>query len=60
LYRIANQFKQPLHESLKDLAVNDYPYTVQFVIHKRMQLESWLELPEEKQPPKDIGINLMR
>jgi hypothetical protein len=54
LFRIAREFKQPLHESLKDLSIYDYPYSIQFVIHKRMQVESWLELPEDKQPPKDI------
>jgi len=54
LFRIAREFKQPLHESLKSLAVNEYPYSIQFLIHKRMQVESWYELPKEKQPPQDI------
>jgi len=35
-------------------AVFDLPYTLSFVIRKRMQIDSWMELPKEKRPPESI------
>ena len=34
--------------------VFDLPYTISFVIRKRMQIDSWMELPKEKRPPESI------
>ena len=34
--------------------VFDLPYTISFVIRKRMQVDSWMELPKEKRPPEYI------
>lgn len=35
-------------------SVVDLPYTISFLIRKRMQIDSWLELPKEKRPPESI------
>ena len=43
---------QPIHHSLAGTA--EYPYTISFVIRKRLQYDSFLELPKEKVPPDDI------
>ena len=34
--------------------VFDLPYTLSFAIRKRMQIDSWMELPKEKRPPESI------
>lgn len=54
VWRIVRELKYPLHNSLKQLSVSEYPYTVNFVIKRRLQLDSYLELPEEKRPPRSI------
>lgn len=54
LWHIVKKLSIPLHDSLKDLSVNDYPYTVTFLIKRRMQIDSYLELPEDKRPPKSL------
>jgi hypothetical protein len=43
---------QPIHHSLR--SVMDYPYTISYAIRKRMQYDSFLELPKDKQPPDNI------
>jgi hypothetical protein len=37
--------------------VVDYPYSVSYAIRKRLQYDSFLELPKEKQPPDDMWDN---
>lgn len=32
----------------------DYPYTIHYCIKKSLQIESFFELPKDKQPPKSI------
>ena len=54
MWRIVKDLKQPLHNSLRNLSIYDYPYTVGYVIKRRMLIDSFLELPKEKQPPKSI------
>lgn len=54
VWRIVKDLNYPLHNSLLDLAVFDYPHTINYVIKRRMQLDSYLELPEDKRPPRDI------
>lgn len=49
---IAKAIGQPIHRSL--FGISEYPYTVSFAIKKRMQYDSFLELPKEKQPPDNI------
>jgi len=36
------------------MSVLDYPHTVNYVIKRRMQIDSFLELPEDKRPPRAI------
>jgi hypothetical protein len=36
------------------MSVSDYPFTISFVLKRRMQLDSYLELPEDKRPPRSI------
>ena len=54
IWRIVKELKYPLSTSLNGLAVSEYPYTINFVMKRRMQLDSYLELPEEKRPPRSI------
>lgn len=49
---IAKNLGQPIHRSLRGLS--EYPYTISFAIKKRLQYDSFLELPKEKQPPDNI------
>lgn len=49
--QLAKAMGQPIHSSLEGTV--DYPYTISFAIRKRMQYDSFLELPKEKQPPDD-------
>lgn len=49
---IAKSLGQPIHRSLRGLS--EYPYTISFAIKKRLQYDSFLELPKEKQPPDNI------
>lgn len=53
MWRIVKQFNIPLHESLK-ISADDYPHTISFLIKKRMQVDSFDELSEDKKPPKSI------
>ena len=32
----------------------DLPYTLSYVVRKRMQIDNLSELPKEKRPPEDI------
>lgn len=34
--------------------IKDLPYTISFIIRKRQQVDSFLELPKEKQPPEKL------
>jgi len=49
---IANALKQPIHPSL--LYTAEYPHTISFCCRKQMQIDSFMELPKEKRPPKSI------
>lgn len=54
VWRIVKELNYPLHESLRALSVFEYPHSVNYVIKRRMQLDSYLELPEDKRPPRSI------
>ncbi len=54
LWRTIKITKQPLDRSLFDIGASDYPYTINYVIKKRIQIDSFMELPEEKRPPRNI------
>ena len=34
--------------------MSELPYTLSFLVKKRMQIDSWMELPKEKRPPESI------
>jgi len=42
--------KLPLDTDLTE--IRDLPYTISFVIRKRMQIDSINEIPKEKRPPE--------
>ena len=44
--------KIPLDEKIAKLA--DIPYTISFVIRKRLQIDNLNELPKDKRPPEAI------
>jgi hypothetical protein len=52
LWAVAKALQIPLTTSVKD--IRDLPYTMTYVIRKRLQLDSLNELPAEKRPPDDI------
>jgi len=54
LWRIVKETQQPLDSSLIGLGIMEYPYTINLIIKKRIQLDSFLELPKDKRPPKSI------
>lgn len=43
-----------LHESLRGISVMDYPHTITYAIRRRMQIDSYMEHPKDKRPPKSI------
>jgi hypothetical protein len=42
----------PIDTRLKE--IRDLPYTISFVLRKRMQIDNLSELPKEKRPPDSI------
>ena len=42
----------PLHTALPP--ADELPWTIAWVIRKRAQIDSFLELPKEKRPPDDM------
>jgi hypothetical protein len=34
--------------------ITDLPFTFSYLVRKRMQIDSWMELPKEKRPPESI------
>ena len=35
-------------------SITEIPYTFSYLMRKRMQIDSWMELPKEKRPPQSI------
>jgi len=54
MWHIAKNTHMPLHPTLKGLAVYQFPYTISYAIRKRIQIDSFMELPKEKRPPKEL------
>lgn len=52
LWHIAEKTGQVLHSNLK--YVTDYPYTVSFVIRRRMMIDGFYELAKDQRPPKSL------
>ena len=55
MWHIVQNSKIQFDESLGN--VKTLPYTVSYLIRKRIQIDSWMELPKEKRPPKAIWDN---
>jgi len=49
---VAKNLLVPLDTKLKEL--KDLPYTISYVIRKRLQIDNLNELPKEKRPPDKI------
>ena len=52
LWSVAKTLKIPLDTRVEHL--EDLPYTISFVIKKRMQIDSLNELPKEKRPSSKL------
>jgi len=52
IWAVAKALRYPLDRKLEN--INYMPYTISFVIRKRMQVESYNELPREKRPPEKL------
>ena len=52
MWAVAKALQIPLTTSIKD--IRDLPYTITYVIRKRLQLDSLNELPTEKRPPEEL------
>jgi hypothetical protein len=47
---MAKALQYPLDKKLENL--NEVPYTISFVIRKRMQIDNFNELSQDKRPPE--------
>ena len=52
VWAIISNIDIPLHENLP--TADDMPWTISFVLRKRMQLDTYQQLPKEKQPPDEM------
>lgn len=54
LWHIVKDIGQPIHSSLINIGVVDYPYTISATIRRRQLIDSFLSLPKDKRPPRSI------
>lgn len=52
MWHVVQNYNIRFDDLFKD--VDFLPYTFSFLIRKRMQIDSWMELPKEKRPPESI------
>ena len=52
MWHIVKETKQPISKEFKD--VKDLPYTLSYVIRRRMMIDGFNELPRDHKPPKSI------
>jgi len=52
MWSSSNSLQLPLDPSIK--SSRELPYTISYVIRKRLQIDSLMELPKEKRPPDNI------
>ena len=52
VWAVAKALRYPIDVKLKGM--NYIPYTISFVIRKRIQVDSMYELPKEKRPPEKM------
>ena len=50
MWTIAKSLGVPIDSRLNE--IRDWPYTIAYVMRKRMQIDSLNELPEDKRPPE--------
>jgi len=55
MWHIVQRSNIKFDECFRDVSL--LPYTFSYLIRKRMQIDSWLELPKEKRPPENIWDN---
>lgn len=55
MWAIARDLKIPLDAKINKLT--DIPYTISYVIRKRIQVDSLYEFPKDKRPPDDMIWN---
>lgn len=58
-WRIAKETGQKLDKNLPD-SVWEWPNTVTYAVQKRIQIDSFFELPKDKRPPESIWDNSER
>lgn len=49
---MAKALHVPLDSSISN--ISDIPYTISYVIRKRQQIDSFMELPKDKRPPEHL------
>jgi len=54
LWRISKELKAPIDSSISSLGTMEYPYSISYVLRRRMQIDNFLELPKDKQPPRGL------
>lgn len=52
MWRIVQNSNVKFDKFIED--INNSPYTFSYLIRKRMQIDSWMELPKDKRPPESI------
>jgi hypothetical protein len=52
LWAVARELKIPLDLDLKQ--IRELPYTISYVVRKRIQIDNLNQLPEEKRPPENV------
>ena len=52
LWSISAALHIPLDTKIKELP--DVPYTISYILRKRIQIDNLNELPKDKRPPTDI------
>lgn len=52
MWSIAKELRIPIDNNVSELT--DVPYTISFVIRKRIQIDNLNELPKEKRPPDKL------
>ena len=52
MWSLSNKAGVSFNKKIKD--IRDVPYTISYVIRKRMQIDSLKELPKDKRPPDSI------
>jgi hypothetical protein len=55
LWQVASALQVPLDIKVKE--ISEIPYTISFVIRKRIQIDNLMELPKDKRPTSKLIWN---